>query len=619
MTVPKRSKSKSPTRAAASEAPPSFLLPSIIDNPAGWGPPAAAEGLEVFLGINQVPYAPFSRFDRLGKVVDWSAPVSHLTEDQPQNQRGNRRNAAANEAVGSGTASAFAFAFSNNELLDEASFSVVDRLPTAAVSGNMRKLTNKNYQGSYGAKRGGGAGPFGGAGGNVAVFANRFKTGANSNRGGYARRGGFNRYNDKVTRLRDASIAVGNDWQVKEEIEFNRLGKLYFEVEDPEDLSVHGKCLFYDKAFDRITTKTEKRLLPNAAANTTIVNPTASADSILTAYADEAEGRVVIASVDVIAAIMCCAKSVYSWDVVITKTGDRIVLDKREGGHFDLQTVNENAMEPPVENDTDSLNTPSFLAQESTQIFQNYSMQILKSDSEAFLLKQESPFSGEAELTGLPLASGIQRYRSWDLGDDIKLIARTTIDAVVEGGPATATAAAGTQNSIIESNLFEDSILSTPVPTENVLLVTTRCLNEFDPRAVGSGGAPDWRSKLDQQRGAVMVSEIKNNGNKLVRWTIESILSGADVMKIGFVSRTNPKDRTKHGVLAGLTVKPVEFAAQMSYSLETGWGVLRAIVDLIYGWGDGKYVMVKDPNKSIMRLYSVPNDFRGAAGADEDA
>ncbi|KAI9334431.1 eukaryotic translation initiation factor 3 subunit 7 [Obelidium mucronatum] len=594
-----RGKSKSPTRskspARSAAAPPSFLLPSIIDNPGGWGPPASAEGLEVFAALNQVPYAPFSRFDRIGKVADWSAPVGQAADEQT-NQRNTRRNFGNNnEAVGSGTASAFAFAFSNNELLDEASFSVVDRVPTAGT-GAVRKLTNKNYQGSYAQKRGGGAAPAG----NVATFANRFKAGAQPARGGYARRGGFGgRYNDKVTRLRDASIAVGIDWKVMEEIEFNRLGKLYFEVEDPEDLSAHGKCQFYDKSYDRLTTKTEKRLNPTAASGFTHTNPTASADPLLQSYADQTEGRVVIASADVVAAIMCCGKSVYGWDLVITKTADRIVFDKRDGGYFDLNTVNENATEPPVENETDTLNTPTFLAQESTQILQNYAAQVLKTDTEPFLLKEESPFSPEAEASGgLPLASGIQRYRKWDLGDDISLIARTTLDAVVEG-----------VNNDDLSDVLEESVLSTPVDINNVLFSTVRCLNEFDSRAVGSGGAPDWRAKLDQQRGAVMVSEIKNNGNKLVRWTVESILSGADVMKIGFVSRSNIKDRTKHGVLAGMTVKPVEFAQQMNYATGAGWGILRAMVDLIFGWSDGKYVMVKDANKPIIRLYSVSSDF----------
>lgn len=35
------------------------------------------------------------------------------------------------------------------------------------------------------------------------------------------------------------------------------------------------------------------------------------------------------------------------------------------------------------------------------------------------------------------------------------------------------------------------------------------------------------------QRGAILATELKNNSAKLAKWTAQSILGGADVMKIG--------------------------------------------------------------------------------------
>ncbi len=67
-------------------------------------------------------------------------------------------------------------------------------------------------------------------------------------------------------------------------------------------------------------------------------------------------------------------------------------------------------------------------------------------------------------------------------------------------------------------------------------LVTIKALNEFDSRAQGSGGALDWRTKLVAQRGAVVTTEMKNNSCKLARWTVQSILSKSDVMKLGYVA-----------------------------------------------------------------------------------
>lgn len=44
----------------------------------------------------------------------------------------------------------------------------------------------------------------------------------------------------------------------------------------------------------------------------------------------------------------------------------------------------------------------------------------------------------------------------------------------------------------------------------------------------------------------------------------------------------------------------------MNLNLSNGWGIVRTIVDMCRGMKEGKYVLVKDPNKSLLRLYEVP-------------
>lgn len=63
--------------------------------------------------------------------------------------------------------------------------------------------------------------------------------------------------------------------------------------------------------------------------------------------------------------------------------------------------------------------------------------------------------------------------------------------------------------------------------------------------------------------------------------------------------------------------KPRDFATQMNLSLSNGWGIVRTIADMCLGQGDSdaKFVLVKDPNKSILRLYEVP---MGALDGDDD-
>ena len=51
---------------------------------------------------------------------------------------------------------------------------------------------------------------------------------------------------------------------------------------------------------------------------------------------------------------------------------------------------------------------------------------------------------------------------------------------------------------------------------------------------------------------------------------------------------------------------PRKFAEQMNLNLANGWGIVRTIVDMCLKMSEGKYVLVKDPNKPLLRLYEVP-------------
>lgn len=118
-----------------------------------------------------------------------------------------------------------------------------------------------------------------------------------------------------------------------------------------------------------------------------------------------------------------------------------------------------------------------------------------------------NPFYSSDETE--PLASCAYRYRKFDISthdeEDVQIIVRTEVDSFIRA------TAAGEEDTYI----------------------TLKTLNEFDSRSQGSGGAPDWRSKLDSQRGAVVATEMKNNSSKLARWAVQSILAGAEQMKMG--------------------------------------------------------------------------------------
>jgi len=65
----------------------------------------------------------------------------------------------------------------------------------------------------------------------------------------------------------------------------------------------------------------------------------------------------------------------------------------------------------------------------------------------------------------------------------------------------------------------------------------------------------DWRHKLETQRGAVLATELKNNANKLAKWTAAALVSGVEIIKLGYVSRVHQRD-TRHHVILGTQVGP---------------------------------------------------------------
>jgi translation initiation factor 3 subunit D len=214
--------------------------------------------------------------------------------------------------------------------------------------------------------------------------------------------------------------------------------------------------------------------------------------------------------------LMCAPRSVYPWDIVIVRQGNKIFLDKRDNAALDMVTVNENAADAPLdasEGNKDPLNQPGALAEEATYINHNFANQVVL-ESEAASgrveMPHENPFYNASEETEPP-ASRAYRYRRFDLSlndeEPVYLVVRSELDAV--------------QKNAISG---EDQFL------------TVRALNEFDSKAPGSGGALDWRAKLGSQRGAVVATEMKNNSCKLARWTVQSILARADVMKLGYAS-----------------------------------------------------------------------------------
>jgi translation initiation factor 3 subunit D len=196
---------------------------------------------------------------------------------------------------------------------------------------------------------------------------------------------------------------------------------------------------------------------------------------------------------------------------------------------------------------------------------------------------EPNPFFNEDE-DSLEPASVAYRYRLFQLGD-IKLVVRCEISSWMSR--------AGEEKFI---NLY--------------------ALNEWDSRLSGSAA---WRQKLDTQRTAVIATELKNNSAKVAKWTAQAILSGAEQMKIGFVSRVLSTDPSQHVLLGTQLIKPTDLAQQTNLSIPNLWGIVKMLCTEFLKKEDGKYVIFKDPNRSVMKIFSVPMEtFEAEEEDDED-
>ncbi len=116
---------------------PSFSLPPIHDNPDGsWGP--STSNIPDQFKFKDIPYAPYSKSDKLGRFADWNDQSSDNrqnlagpTSTQTNRTTGANRRREGNQAFGSGTASAFAYFHAE----DESSFSLVDNKATTTRRG----------------------------------------------------------------------------------------------------------------------------------------------------------------------------------------------------------------------------------------------------------------------------------------------------------------------------------------------------------------------------------------------------------------------------------------------------------------------------------------------------
>ncbi|KAK6732456.1 hypothetical protein RB195_016689 [Necator americanus] len=547
---------------------PKFEFCEIAANPNGWGPLGSPPALDT-----SIPFQQYNKADRIGRVADW------IGVDRFFYRRGNER---YNERM-YGSAANAGSQFDYVHGMDENNFQLVDsskpvqRNPQRnfrARQLQFRKLLQKEQERRDQALQGQ----------NLKMKRSIAKEQQRAfkmwqRRGGNARqgqRGPGGRYPGERPKDRLPSVQVRPDWRVIEEMDFPRLLKLSLPgVGSGEDINKHqyGTLHFYDKAIDRVSVRTPITL-QRCGGN--FYNVTTTEDPVIEELAQQGIGNVFATDI-ILATLMTAPRSVYSWDIVAHRVGDKLFLDKRDTGGIsnpvDALTVSETSGDPPSFEGA-GINNAKDLATEALFINQNFRRQVLKRQEHPYVMAHpRAPFEEEGGESGCGY-----RYRKWTLGKNangkpIEVVCRTEHDGVMAG------------------------------PSGDVQFLTIKSFNEWDS---SQSGGVDWRVKLDGQKGAVLATEIKNNSCKLAKWTVQALLANSDAIKFGYVSRMSVRNSAQHVILGTQQLRPVEFAQNISMNMDNGWGILRCVIDSCMRQPQGKYLLMKDPQSPVVRLYSLP-------------
>lgn len=389
-------------------------------------------------------------------------------------------------------------------------------------------------------------------------------------------------FSDRELANKEGAVKIRANWELIDSIDLPQFGKMMVDkLPTVKELQRCGDVRRYDETADKITTKSAKPLKLNA--DTAFVYAGCLEDPVMERLITDNQGTV-YATDEVLAYLMCAPRSLKTWDLVLTRVGNVLFIDKRQDAVLEVLTVNETFTDRVLEKDEPRLkfavNSPERLGLEATAINQSFMCQLVApvaaGDNAPAL--PPNPFTAEDGQKHQPVQ---YVYKSFQIEGGHTVVVRTEVHAVNK--------------------------LDKPV--------NLYALNEFDSKLTGN---VDWRQKLDNQTGSVVANELKNNAPKVARWTCQALMSNVDQMKIGFVSRTNSEDASKHTLLAVNTFKPRDLAAQINLREKNMWGIVRHICDLVMNKDEGKYLLVRDPNKAIMRLYTIPMSTFEEESEDED-
>lgn len=389
------------------------------------------------------------------------------------------------------------------------------------------------------------------------------------------------------------SVQPTNDWTLLAEMPLQQLHKQQIDTPSKlqvEDITWRGSLGVYSKQADRISSKLPVPM-QNLSSNYYYYWVSTQDDGVIRDYLLNGAKPVDVAATDqILACLMSAPQSRYSWHLNLTKIEEKIIIDKAPGSIVDVLTVNETSNEPPMQDAESRINRPAALGYEAVKINQNIRQQLLLQNETAAEF-EKPPFVEEGDSP----ATVAYRYRLF------------TVPPRVGPGVSSRPINVLTRAEVFAKSPVARGDLRDAREGDSFMIdgggyIYICALNEVEPK-----GQKSWRTLLETQRGALLATEVRNNACKLRKFVTSAMIAGCDELRLGFVARKNQNDNEQHVILTVQNYQTRDLGRQIGLRPENAWGLVRAFVDLLEDKPDGRYVLLKDPTKPVMRLYSRPD------------
>lgn len=438
--------------------------------------------------------------------------------------------------------------FTYNYQEDDSTFTTVD---SSKSTSSRKTYTRQPFRGRQGQ-------------GTRQSYSGASKTSKNpkSRRGGFSNRGKGWGHETPASRKRDYSVEIKPEWILKDTLEFSAFNKLDDLAQEPQAVEITscGEVKYYDPSYDRLSSNAHR---PLQKTSSKLLHTTTSDDLVIRRLGLK-DGGTVFGTDLIFSHLMTCTRSVIPWDLIVEKVGKKLFFDVREGTNFERLTVSETLAD---QNESSKTSQSNILCEEATRVNLGFMQQVLLKNESG--VKFAEPLDNSLTSPGEEVGQIGYRYRKWDLGDDIVVVSRCEVNCVSK-----------------DTGKFH----------------IVKALNEYDPKVT------EYRKLIDTQRSSILLSENKQNSFKLAKWSVQSYLSGASSIKLGYVTRTSPKDYHNHFILTVQDYDYKEFASQIGLKIKHAWAILKQIITKCMKLENGKYLLLRDNEKTVLRLYSVPQD-----------